>query len=368
MKRVLVTLTALSLALMLVLAGCGKGGKDNDKKDGKEKVKVGFLYIGPIGDGGWTYAHNEGRKMLEKKTGVETIYKENVAEAPGCMKVMEDMISQGCNVIFATSFGYMDYMLQVAKKYPKVKFLHCSGYKKATNMGNYFGRIYQARYLSGIVAGMKTKKNSIGYVAAFEIPEVIRGINAFALGVQSVNPKAKVKVKWTHTWYDPAKEKEAAKALLDEGVDVVAQHQDTAGPQQAAEERGVWSIGYNTDMYSKAPKAYMTAPVWNWGPFYVDQVKQIKAGDWKAEAYWGGLKDGIVKLAPLTKNAPEGAKAKVEAARKKIIAGELKVFSGELKDQSGKVRVEKGKTMSDKEMLNMKWFVEGVVGKSGEKK
>jgi len=252
---------------------------------------------------------------------------------------------------------------EVSKEYPDIKFLHCSGYKMTDNMGNYFGRMYQARFLSGLVAGMKTKTGKIGYVAAFEIPEVIRGINAFTLGVRAVNPEAKVYVRWTHTWYDPGKETEAAKALLDENCDVIAQHQDTAGPQQAAEAKGAYSIGYNSDMASMAPNAYMTAPVWNWGPYFIDQIQKAMDGTWTPTSYWGGLEDGIVDLAPLTANAPEGSREKVDEMRAKIVSGEFHVFGGPLKDQKGVVRVKKGEVMTDSEMLSMDWFVEGVVGK-----
>ena len=210
-------------------------------------------------------------------------------------------------------------------------------------MLNYFGRIEEPRYLSGIVAGLKTQTNKIGYVAAYEIPECVRGINAFTLGVLSVNKDAVVKAIWTNTWYDPAKEKEAAKALLDQGADVIAQHQDTAGPQVAAQEKGVFSIGYNTDMKDAAPKAYMTAPIWNWGTYYVSQVKAIKEGTWKAENYWGGMKEGVVELAPLTANAPEGAKDAVEKAKADILSGKNKIFAGPLKDQTGAVKVPEGK-------------------------
>lgn len=370
-KRTLSILLVLVLAFSL-LAGCGnkaaeetseKAPEKTTEKTGDEDLKVGFIYVGPIGDGGWTYSHNEGRLYLEEKLGVETIYRESVPEGQEVEKVMKDMIDQGAKVIFATSFGYMDYVEKVSKEFPDVKFLHCSGYKTTENMSNYFGRIYEARYLSGIVAGMKTKTNKIGYVAAFEIPEVIRGINAFTLGVQSVNPDAKVAVRWTHTWYDPAKEKEAAKALLDEGVDVVAQHQDTAGPQQAAEEAGAFAVGYNTDSYEQAPKAFMTAPIWNWGPYYVEQVKAAMEGNWESHSHWGGLKDGIVELAPITENAPEGAKEKVNEAREKILNGELHVFGGTIKNQDGEIAVEDGKALSDSEMLSIEWFVEGVEGK-----
>lgn len=326
-------------------------------------MKVGFIYVGPIGDGGYTYAHDQGRLYLEKELGVETIIQESVPEGPEVEKVIASMVDQGAKVIFATSFGYMDYVEKMSKEFPDVKFLHCSGYKSTENMNNYFGRMEEPRYLSGVVAGMKTKSNKLGYVAAFEIPEVVRGINAFTLGAQSVNPDVTVEVVWTHTWYDPAKEKEAAIALLDKGIDVIAQHQDTAGPQQAAEERGVWSVGYNTDMSSKAPKAYMTAPVWNWGPYYVDQVKKAMDGTWTSENYWGNMKDGVIELAPLTANAPEGAQAKVDELTAKIKDGSLNVFKGPIMDQDGKERIAEGSAVSDDEQLNMNWFVKGVIGK-----
>jgi len=369
MKRVFTVLLVILLSLTLVIGCAQKAPAPAPTEQPKEKMKVGFIYIGPPGDGGWTYAHDQGRKYLEnelKSAGVETIFKESVPEDQQSEKVMKDMIDQGAKVIFATSFGYMDHVEKVAKEYPNVKFLHCSGYKMGDNFGNYFGRIEEPRYLSGIVAGLKTQNNKIGYVAAFDIPEVVRGINAFTLGVRSVNPKAVVKVKWTNTWYDPAKEKEAAVALLDEGVDIIAQHQDTAGPQIAAEERGKFSVGYNSDMAAMAPKAYMTAPVWNWGPYYVKTVKAVMDGTWKAEAYWGGMKDGIVDLAPLTANAPAGAKEAVEKAKADILAGKLNVFAGPIKDQTGKEMVPAGSVLSDKDQLEMKWFVEGVEGKIGK--
>jgi basic membrane protein A len=255
----------------------------------------------------------------------------------------------------------MDYVEKISKEYPEVAFFHCSGYKTTDNLATYFGRIYQPRYLSGIVAGLKTESDSIGYVAAYPIPEVIRGINAFTLGVQSVNPDAVVKVRWTSTWYDPAKEKEAAIALLDEGVDVIAQHQDTTGPQQAAEEREAFSIGYNTDMAEMAPGSYMTAPVWNWGPYYVEQTQNVIDGNFESHEYWGGLEDNIVQLAPLTDLAPEDAEEYVGEAKDKILDGTLKVFEGPLYNQEGEVVVE-GQVMTDEEMLNMMWFVQGVEG------
>lgn len=353
------------------LCGCGqkkeasapaKAAADEAPAAGKTDVKMGFIYIGPVGDGGWTFEHDKGRLYAEKETGIQTIYKENVPEGPEVKEIMRNMIDQGCNVIAATSFGYMDYMEEIAKEYPDVKFLHCSGYKSSDNMANYFGRMYEPRYLSGIVAGMKTETGKIGYVAAFEIPEVIRGINAFTLGVLAIRPDAEVIVRWTHTWYDPAKEKAAAIALLDEGCDVIAQHQDTAGPQQAAEERGKWAIGYDSDMSKMAPKSNMTSPIWNWGPYYAEQARAVQNGTWKTHAYWGGMKDNVVLLAPLTPLAPEGAQAKVDEAAAKINDGSLVVFAGPLLDQEGKERVPAGKAMTDQEMLSMDWFIKGVIG------
>jgi len=364
MKKLLSTILVLVLSLS-VLSGCGKTTSD-DAYEKKEDLVVGFIYIGPVGDGGYTYAHDQGRLYLEKygkELGVKTIYKESVPESQEVESEIRNMIDEGAKVIFATSFGYMPFVENMSKEYPDVKFLHCSGYTQNENMSNYFGRMYEARYLSGIVAGMKTESNVLGYVGAFPIPEVIRGINAFTLGARSVNPDITVKVRWTSTWYDPAKEKEAANSLLDESADVIAQHQDTAGPQQAAEERGVFSIGYNSDMKDLAPKSYMTAPVWNWGPYYLKQVEAVINQIWQSESYWGGMKDDIVKLAPLTDLAPEGAKEAIDEAADQIMDGTLNVFAGPIKDQDGNVKVEEGSVMTDQDMLSMKWFVEGVEGK-----
>lgn len=367
----------LALTLVLALAGCGnkpaieEPSTDNTSTEtntetitiAPEDMIVGFIYVGPIGDGGYTFAHDQGRLYLEEQLGVKTIYKESVPETQEVEQEIRNMIDQGAKAIFATSFGYMDYVEKISKEYPEVAFFHCSGYKATDNMANYFGRIYQARYLSGIVAGLKTETNQIGYVAAFPIPEVVRGINAFTLGAQSVNPDVTVKVTWTSTWYDPEKEKSAAIALLDQGVDIIAQHQDTAGPQQAAEERGAFSIGYNTDMSAMAPKAYMTAPIWNWGPYYVTQTQAVMDGTFATHAYWEGMSEDIVRLAPLTANAPEGAQEAVDTATAQILDGSEYVFEGPIYDQDGNIKVAEGVKMTDQEMLSFNWFVKGVEGK-----
>jgi basic membrane protein A len=327
-----------------------------------EDMKVGFVYVSPIGDAGWSYAHDVGRQAVEALDGVTTAYVEAVPEGPDSERVMQNMARKGFDVIFATSFGYMDPMLKVAKRFPDVTFMHCSGFKLAPNMGNYFGRMYQARYLSGMVAGAMTKSNILGYVAAFPIPEVIRGINAFTLGAQEMNPDVQVRVVWTKTWYDPATEKEAAKSLLDVGADVIAQHQDSPGPQEAAQERGVYSVGYNSDMSAFAPKAHLTAPVWNWGPFYRKTVEQVRTGEWKSESYWGGMKDGIVQLAPFGPMVPQTVRQQVISKRNDIIKGRTALFDGPIMDQSGNVQIPAGRSATDEELLNMKYFVKGVVG------
>lgn len=367
-KGKLTLLLALVLAVALIASGCGGGEKKaEDKAAGdaakEEKMKVAFMYVGPVGDGGWSYAHDQGRKYLaEKLPYVETSIVESVPEGADSERVLTQLAEQGNKVIFATSFGYMDPTINVAKKYPDVVFMHCSGFKTADNVGTYFGRMYQARYLTGIVAGKTTQSNKIGYVAAHPIPEVVRGINAFTQGVRSVNPKATVKVVWTNTWYDPAAEKEAGKTLLDAGCDVIAQHQDTPGPQQAAEEKGKFSIGYNSDMAAFAPKAVLTSAVWNWGPFYVKTIEAVKSGTWKSSQYWGPMSENIVDLAPYGPMVPEEIKKAVEDSKKKILSGEWDVFVGPVKDQKGTVKVPEGQTMSDEDMLKFDWFVEGVEG------
>ncbi|TYO94976.1 BMP family ABC transporter substrate-binding protein [Desulfallas thermosapovorans] len=360
------------LLVALLATGCGGGNEDPAASQAdNEKLKVGFVYIGPVNDAGWTQAHDEARKylMAELPYVDASDYVENVPENPTeAERVITQLVEQGNKIIFTTSFGYMDPTIKVAQKYPDVTFLHCSGYQTAPNVGAYFGRMYQARYLSGLVAGKATKTNLIGYVAAMPIPEVIRGINAFTLGVQKVNPDAQVKVVWTNTWVDAAIEKDAAIALLDAGADVIAQHQDSASPQQAAEEAGKFGIGYNSDMSKMAPKATMTSPVWNWGPYYVDTVKAIKEGTWQSTltagslTYWGGLKEGTVDLAPFGPMVSEEVKQLVEQERERIVSGEWDVFTGPIKDQSGAVKVAEGQVMTDDEILNMNWFVQGVVG------
>jgi basic membrane protein A len=332
-----------------------------------KKLKVAFVYVAPIGDLGWTWAHEQGRLMVEKELGdrVETAYIENVPEGPDAERVIRDYAQKGYDVIFTTSFGFMDPTITVASEFPDKYFMHCSGYKTAKNSATYFGKIEEPRYVSGLVAGKMTKVNKIGYVAAYPIPEVIRGINSFTLGVRAVNPKATVHVVWTQTWFDPVKEKEAAVALLDEGCDVIAQHQDTTEPQKAAKERGMVSIGYDSDMSKFVGDTVLTSPIWNWGVYYVEQVKAVLNGTWKTHQYWGGWKDGIVDLAPLSAMVPDDVKKMAEAEAAKFKKGEatiFTIFTGPLKDNTGQERVPAGQAMTAEQLLSMDWFVEGVVG------
>jgi simple sugar transport system substrate-binding protein len=330
-----------------------------------DPLKVAFVYVGPTGDAGWTYAHDEARKYMEKKLGnkVKTTYVENVAEGADAERVITELARAGNKLIFTTSFGYMNPTLKVAKKFPDVKFEHASGYKRSKNVGTYFDRVYQGRYLTGMVAGLMTKSNLLGYVASFPIPEVIRGINAFTLGARAVNPKAEVKVVWVSSWYDPGKESEAANTMINMGVDVVTQHTDSPGPINAAEKKGVYAVGYHSDMSVYGPKAHLTATEHNWGPLYTAKAKAVLDGTWKSEDVWGGLSDNALDLAPYNKVIPKHVRAVVDHAKSLIAQGKLHPFAGPINDQSGKQMVPAGKAMSDGEMLGMKWYVKGVQGK-----
>jgi basic membrane protein A len=364
-SRVILALVVFVLFTWVFFAG-GEFGPA--KAEAKEAQKAAFIYVGPIGDLGWTWEHDRGRKALEEKLGdkIETTYIESVPEGPDAARVIRQYAQQGYKVIFATSFGYMDPMVEVAQDFPNVYFEHCSGYKTAPNMSTYFGRMYQPRYLSGIVAGKMTKTNVIGYVAAFPIPEVIRGINAFTLGARSVNPDIQVRVVWTSTWFDPVKEREAAVALLDAGADLIAQHQDTTEPQKAAKERGLLSIGYDSDMRGFVGDSVLVSPVWNWGAYYVDTVEAIFNGTWKTHQYWGGLKDGIVKLSNFSPKVPQEVRDMIAAKQEAILEGTWDVFYGPIIDQGGTQVVPASGKMDDGEMLNMSFFVEGVIGKPGK--
>jgi len=334
----------------------------------KDKLKIGVVYIGPATDGGYTTTHDTGIKKMATNVGLkenQVVFKESIPEDATCKDTIENLIDDGCNIIIGTSFGYGQYMDALAKENPTVIFMHCSGsFKNAINFSNYFGHIEQAMFLTGIAAGMKTVTNKIGYVVAQSYPECIRNVNAFTLGVQSVKPEAVVKVIFTNTWYDPTKEKQTAETLLADGCDVLAQHQDTAATQIAANDAKVWSIGYNMDMSAVAVDANLTSAVWDWSVYYTAKINDIIAGTWKAnESYWTGLETGVVGIAPLTKNAAVGTQAKIDEYKAKIIDGTFNVFGNrEILDQDGNVKVKADTKLTDADLLAMTWFVKGIEG------
>lgn len=350
MKKLIVLL--FSLLLVFTISGCSSTESD--------EFKVGYIYINLPEESGWTGAHDDARLYVEETLGIETMFIDSVPEAPESKDRMRELIDQGCNVIVATSFGYMDYVEEMAKEYPDVNFLHTGGYKTAENFGNFFGKIYNMRYISGAVAAMKSETGKIGYVAAFPYPELIRGINAFTLGAQSVNPDIEVKVTWINSWYDPAKETQAAESMISWGADVLTQHLDSPATQKAAEAAGVWSVGYNRDMNDYAPDAHLLSAVWNWGPYQVEQIKQMQEGTWVGSSFYGSEFD-IVQVTELGVNAPEGAQDKVDTLLSELAAGDLVVFEGPLYDHEGNLIVEDGVKMTDGELLEMEWFVQGVI-------
>lgn len=362
MKKVALVIIMMILCIGLLYAQTGQKKKQSAQQVRSKEIKAAFVYVGPIGDGGWTYAHDQGRKALEK-IGVKTAYVESVPEGAEAERVLTQFASEGYNLIFATSYGYMDTTIDVAKRFPNVVFGHCSGEKRAPNVFTYFGRMYQPIYLEGIIGGKMTKTNKLGYVAPHQIPEVIRHINAFTIGARSVNPSAQVHVVWTGAWFDPAKEKEAALALIDAGCDIICTEGDSPAALQAAESRGVYSFGYNSDSRAYAPKSFLTAAIWDWSVIYKDVIDRYKRGfkNWEKLDYWDGMESGTVKLAPFSDLVPKEIQDMINE-KAKLFKEEDNVFAGPIYDQNGQLRVKKGSRLSDKEIWSIDWFVQGVVG------
>ncbi len=380
-----IPLCKFSVALLLVvlifnLTGCSGTGAEvdagvedepvvsieGDSEDiVEEKLQVGFVYLSSPGDVGWTYTHDEARKYLEEQLPyVETIFVENVPEGGGDPeRVMEQMIQKGVKVIIASSFGYMDSVINVAAKYPDVYFLHATGFKQADNVSIYDIREHDATYLTGYIAGKMTETNKVGYVAAQPIPAVIRAVDSFALGVKAANPEASVQLVWTSTWYDPAKEHDAAMSLVDTGADVLAQYQNTPAVQQAAQERGVYSIGFHSDMSAFAPDSNLTSFMWNWGDIYVQEVEKYHNGTWKSEDLWPGMLEGAAGIAPINEDlVPADVIAEVEEIRKSLANKEIAVFSGPLEDNEGNLMAVEGEILSDEALRSISWLVDNVNG------
>jgi len=331
----------------------------------KEPLKIGFVYVSPIGDAGWTFQHDTGRREMEKALGakVTTKYVESVPEGGDAERVIRDLAQSGHNLIFTTSFGYMNPTLKVATAFPNVKFEHATGYKTATNVGIYNARFYEGRYLAGIVAGKMSKTGVAGYVAAFPIPEVVMGINAFARGMRSVNPGASVKVIWTNSWFDPGRETEASNTLVSQGADVLTHHTDSTATVQTAEAKKVYAIAYHSDMSKYGPNAQLTAVTHHWGDYYTRVAQSAADGKWQQDNVWGGIKDGMIKLAPFNKIVPPEVVAMVKKAEGEIAAGRLNPFTGPMKTNDGREVLAAGKTITDADLSKMDYYVEGVVGK-----
>tara|TARA_B110000495_G_scaffold151315_1_gene134297 strand:- start:55 stop:1113 length:1059 start_codon:yes stop_codon:yes gene_type:complete len=326
-----------------------------------DTVKVGFVYVGPIGDHGWTYRHDIGRQDVEKHFGdaVETMYVESVPEGPDAERVIRGMIQQGADIIFTTSFGYMTATEKMAKQFPNVKFEHATGYKQSDNMASYGLRLYQARHVQGVIAGLMTKTNKICYVAAFPIPEVIREINTYYLGAKSVNPNVDIDIVWVNTWYNPGKESEAAKVMMAEGCDMVAQHTDSPAPLQAAELQGKLGFGQASDQIRFAPKAQLTATIDNWSPYYIAKVQAVIDGNWKSGDYFGHMSEGVVGMAPFT-NMPFNVRAKAQAIKDAISNGSFFAFTGPLYDNKGNLQLAAGEIATDMQLNSMDYYVEGI--------
>ena len=326
-----------------------------------DPLKVGFVYVGPIGDFGWTHGHDVGRKAVEKEFGdkVETSYVENVPEADS-ERVIRQLAAAGNKLIFTTSFGYMNPTIRVAKQFPNVMFEHATGYQTAKNVSAYNARFHEGRDVIGTIAGHMTKTGKFGYIASFPIPEVVMGINAFILGARRVRPDAEISVVWVNSWFDPGKEADAAKVLIDQGCDVITQHTDSAAPIQTAGSRGVWCFGQASDMSTFAPEHHLTAILDVWGPYYIERTRAVLEGTWQTSNVWQGMKEGLVEMAPYNKVLPANVVEDAERIRKGIIDGSHHTFTGPIKDQSGKERVPAGERMSDEALLTMDWYVEGV--------
>ncbi len=353
-------------------AGC-TGRKSNQQSQvstatspvaANEPFKVGFVYVGPVNDFGWTYAHDLGRRELQAnlQDKVKTTFVENVNEGADAERVIRQLALDGNKLIFTTSFGFMNPTIKVAKDFPNVYFEHCTGYKSAANVGTYLGRFEEPRYLTGMIAGKMTKSNVIGFIGAYPIPEVIRSIGAFTQGVRGTNPKAQVKVIWVQSWFDPAKEREAAQALVNLGADILSQHTDSAAAMQLAEEKGIYAFGYNTDMSKFGAKAHLTSAINKWGKFYTDKALSVINGTWKSQEVWDGISQGMVDISPMNQVIPSDVQELVNAKREEFIKGTAHPFDGPVKDQQGVVRVLKGKVLDDKGQLTMDWYVEGIEG------
>ncbi len=373
-KRNLIRLAGLaSVAASAMLVGCGKKEEPAPAPVAAapapppkpEPLKAAWVYVGPVGDAGWTFAHDQGRKAVEAKFGdtVATTFVEKVPEGADAERVIRDLATQGNKIIFATSFGFMEPMLKVATEFPDVRFEHATGYKTAPNMRIYDASFYQDTYMAGIIAGKMTKTNTLGFVGSFPIPEVLRNINAFTLGAQSVNPKIKTKVVWVNTWFDPPKESDAAQSLINGGADVLLQNTDSTAVLQTAEKNGKFAFGWDSDMSSFAPKAHLASAIVNWGPYYIKAIEDLKAGTWATTRTVWGVKEGTNDLIKIADVVPEDVKKKIEELKAGMKAGTFEPFTGPVMDSAGKERLAKGAMADQAWKDKVDFYVKGVEGK-----
>ncbi|SNS85056.1 nucleoside-binding protein [Noviherbaspirillum humi] len=374
-KRTMLKSGMALAASALMIAACGKKEEAAPAQSSapaaapaatasSEPLKIAFAYVGPVGDAGWTFAHDNGRKAIEADFGdkVKTTFVEKVPEGADAERVFRDLASQGNKLIFGTTFGYMEPMLKVAKDFPDVKFEHATGYKTAPNMATYETKTFEGAYLAGVLAGKMTKTNKLGVVASFPIPEVIRNINAFTLGAQSVNPKVSTRAVWISTWFDPAKERDAAMTMIGQGVDVLIQNTDSPATLQAAEEKGVYAFGWDSDMSKFGPKAHLASAIINWEPYYKKAVQSVLDGKWASGGTWWGVKENSIDLVNINAAVPEDAKKAVADKKAELAAGKNIVFAGPLVDQSGKEVVPAGKEAEVGMLKGMNFYVKGVEG------
>ena len=331
----------------------------------KKPLKVAFAYVGPVGDGGWSFAHNKARLALEAEFGdrIKTSYVENVPENADAERVLRDLAEQGNDVIFGTTFGYMETMLKLSKEYPKIRWEHATGFKSSANMRPYDVRAYEGAYLAGMIAGKLTKSNTLGFVASVPIPEVVRNINAYTLGAQSVNPEVKTKVVWINAWFDPGKEAEAAQSLLNGGADILLQNTDSSAPLQTAEKAGKFGFGWDSDMSAYGPKAHLGSSIINWAPYYTKAVKQVLDGTWKVEPNWWGINEGAIDLVNVSDKVPADVKGIVAAKKKAIADGSFKIWKGPMVSTEGKEMLAAGANGDDKFISQIMFYVKGVEGK-----
>ena len=349
------------LSMLLVSALISIGSLSVQAAD---PTKVGFVYVGPVGDHGWTYRHDLGRLAVEAEFGdkVETTFVESVPEGADAERVIRKLAADGHDLIFTTSFGYMNPTNKVAKAFPNVKFEHATGYKRGDNVSTYSARFYEGRAVIGTMAGMMTKSNIIGYIGSFPIPEVVRGINAFTIAMRKVNPDAEVRVVWVNSWYDPGKEGDAAKTLIDQGADIITQHTDSPAPLQAAQERGVVGFGQASDVSAFAPEAQLTAIIDDWNQYYIDRTKAVMDGTWESQDVWHGIDSGMVGFAEYGAAVPDDVKAAADVIKEGIVDGSIHPFQGPIKNQAGEEVVADGETLGDDILLGMDYYVEGVQG------